>query len=187
MANKSKLTVNLSREAKERLATMLRGGVESVRVIRRAEVLLQLGEGRSSLEVAANLHLSSKGVRQIGKRYWEGGLERALYEKPRAGGARLLSESEEQRIIAMVCAQPPEGRARWTVRLIAAEAVKRKLVGKVGRDTIRVMLQRHDLKPWREKNVVRGGTRSGVHRSYGRCPGPLRAAAGGSRAGGLCG
>ena len=59
----------------------------------------------------------------------------------------------------MVCSQPPEGQARWTVRLVAEQAVKRKLVPRVGRETIRILLESHDLKPWREKNVVRGGTR----------------------------
>ena len=54
----------------------------------------------------------------------------------------------------MVCSNPPEGQARWTVRLVAQEAVKRKLVPRVGRETIRILLQSHDLKPWREKNVV---------------------------------
>ena len=54
----------------------------------------------------------------------------------------------------MVCSNPPEGRARWTVRLIAEEAVKRKLVPRVGRETIRVLLLSHEFKPWREKNVV---------------------------------
>jgi hypothetical protein len=48
-----------------------------------------------------------------------------------------------------------EGRARWTVRLVTQEAVKRKLVPRVGRETIRILLESHDLKPWREKNVVR--------------------------------
>ncbi len=54
----------------------------------------------------------------------------------------------------MVCSDPPEGRARWTVRLVAEEAVKRRLVPRVGRETIRILLLNHDLKPWREKNVV---------------------------------
>jgi hypothetical protein len=49
------------------------------------------------------------------------------------------------------------GRARWTVRLLAEEAVKRKLVPRVGRETVRVLLESHDLR-WRGKNVVRGGT-----------------------------
>jgi hypothetical protein len=85
-------------------------------------------------------------------------LERALYEKQRPGAAEVLDESQKQRLIAMVCSSPPEGRARWTVRLVAEEAVKRKLVPRVGRETIRVLLLSHDLKPWREKNV--GGGRS---------------------------
>ena len=58
----------------------------------------------------------------------------------------------------MVCGSPPKGMARWSVRLIAEEAVKRKLTPQVGRETIRILLQSHDLKPWREKNVVRGGS-----------------------------
>jgi putative transposase len=53
---------------------------------------------------------------------------------------------------------PPEGRARWTVRLVTEQAVKRKLVPRVGRETIRILLENHDLKPWREKKVVCGRT-----------------------------
>jgi putative transposase len=61
--------------------------------------------------------------------------------------------------VALVCSPPPEGRARWTVRLLAEEAVKRKLVPGVGRETVRILLQSHDLKAWRGKNVVRDRTR----------------------------
>jgi hypothetical protein len=55
----------------------------------------------------------------------------------------------------MVCGPPPAGRARWTVRLVAAEAVKRGIAPKLGRETARVALADHGLKPWRKKNVVR--------------------------------
>jgi putative transposase len=54
----------------------------------------------------------------------------------------------------MVSADPPQGYARWTIRLVAEEAVKRKLVLRPGRETIRILLQEHDLQPWRENNVV---------------------------------
>ncbi len=47
----------------------------------------------------------------------------------------------------------PDG---WTVRPVAQEAVKRKLVPRVGREIIRILLLDHDLKPWRERNVPRG-------------------------------
>jgi putative transposase len=78
------------------------------------------------------------------------------YERARSGAAEVLDGGQKQRIIAMVCSDPPEGRARWTVRLVVEEAVKRRLVPRVGRETVRVLLLHHDLKPWREKNVVRG-------------------------------
>jgi transposase len=102
--------------------------------------------------------MSAKAVREIGRRYEEEGLDRALYDKQRPGAKPVLNDSQRQRIIAMVCSDPPEGRARWTVRLIAEEAVKRKLAPRVGREVIRILLQHHDLQPWREKNVVRYGT-----------------------------
>ena len=81
---------------------------------------------------------------------------RAVGSHQEDGAAAVLEDSQKQRIIAMVCSNPPEGRARWTVRLVAQEAVKRRLVPRVGRETIRILLLDHDLKPWREKKVVRG-------------------------------
>jgi hypothetical protein len=63
----------------------------------------------------------------------------------------VLDDCQQQRIIAMVCGEPPAGRARRTVRMVTEEAVKRGLVPRVGRETIRLLLLHHDLKPWREK------------------------------------
>jgi transposase len=132
--------------------------VQQVRVVLRAVALLQLAKGVSAPGIASVVPLTPQAIRKVGHRYRQGGLERALYEKERPGAAALLEDSQSQRIIAMVCSDPPEGRARWTVRLVAEEAVKRRLVPRVGRETIRILLLHHDLKPWREKNVVRGRT-----------------------------
>jgi hypothetical protein len=100
--------------------------------------------------------LTPQAIRNVAHRYQKGGLERTLCERARPGAAEVLDDGQKQRIIAMVCSDPPEGRARWTVRLVVEEAVKRRLVPRVGRETVRVLLLHHDLKPWREKNVVRG-------------------------------
>jgi transposase len=113
-----------------------------------------LAAGKPANHVAAGLGLAAKTVREIRDRYRQGGLERALYDKSRPGAVPRLDASQRQRVIAMVCSDPPEGRARWTVRLLTEEAIRRKLVSSVGRETIRVLLQNHDLQPWREKNVV---------------------------------
>jgi len=68
----------------------------------------------------------------------------------------------------MVCSQPSQGCARWTVRLAAEQAVKRKLVPRVRREMAWILLVTHDLKPWRERNVVHGRTESGVPPKDGR-------------------
>ena len=154
-----RLSVRLSNSDREELRELLRRGIQPVRTVLRALALLQLDVGQVASEVGTNLQLTAKAVREIGRRYEDGGIERALYDKQRPGATPLLETSQQQRIIAMACSDPPAGRARWTVRLIAEEAVKRKLLPRVGRETIRVLLQSHDFKPWRENNVVRGGTR----------------------------
>jgi transposase len=138
------------------LDALLHGGVQQVRVVLRALALLELDRGDSAPVVARRVRLTPQAIRKIAHRYRAGGLARALYERPRPGAAEVLAPVEKQRIVAMACSTPPAGAARWTVRLIAEEAVKRKLVPRVGRETIRILLQSHDLKPWREKNVVRG-------------------------------
>ena len=140
------------------LKKLLHGGIEQVRVVLRAVALSQLAQGNSAPQIAEVLPLTRQAVRNLARRYQQGGLERALYDKQRPGAARLLSARQRQRIIAMVCADPPPGRARWTVRRVAAEAVNRRWVPRVGRETIRVLLLSHDLKPWRGKNVVRAAT-----------------------------
>ncbi|WP_369333594.1 MULTISPECIES: helix-turn-helix domain-containing protein [Corallococcus] len=55
------------------------------------------------------------------------GLSMALRERLRPGAARRLSEEQASEVVAMVCAPPPESRARWAVRLIAQEIVRRGL------------------------------------------------------------
>jgi Homeodomain-like domain len=60
------------------------------------------------------------------RRFVEGNLERALSEEPRPGAERKLKGKEEASLVATACASPPEGRARWTLELLAGAMVKRK-------------------------------------------------------------
>jgi putative transposase len=153
------LRIGLSRRDRKQVDELLRGGLQPVRTVLRALALRQMDDGQSTPAVGASLGLSAKAVWQIGKRYQQGGLGRALFEAARPGKAQALDPEQRQRIIAVACSPAPEGRARWTVRLLTEEVIRRRLVPRVGRETIRVLLESHDLKPWREKNVVRGRTR----------------------------
>ncbi len=155
---KKSARIRLSKREQQELQRLLQSGLQPVRTVLRALALRQLAEGQTVRQVAKNVALTPKTVWLTSQRYRQGGLERALYERARPGKAAVLDAQHRQRIVALVCGPPPEGRARWTVRLLTEEVVKRKLVPRVGRETIRVLLESHDLKPWREKNVVRGGT-----------------------------
>jgi putative transposase len=157
MQIRHRVHVELGKKDRHQITAMLAKGRESARVLRRALILRQLDEGETGSQIAKDVGVARKTVRVIARRYEEEGLESALHEKPRPGHPRSLDPSQNQRVIAMVCSPPPAGQARWSVRLITTEAVKRKLASTVSRETIRLLLQNHDLKPWREKNVVRGG------------------------------
>jgi transposase len=155
---KERSGIQFSKRDRKELRCLLQSGLQPVRTVLRALALRQLADGQTVRQVAKNVGLTPKTVWLTSQRYRQGGLERALYERARPGKAAVLDAQHRQRIVALACGPPPEGRARWTVRLLTEEVVKRKLVPRVGRETIRVLLESHDLKPWREKNVVRGGT-----------------------------
>jgi putative transposase len=155
MGRKSEaFNIRLTAKEKTKLAALTRKGNLSARVLARAYILRQLARGDSPPMVAENLNVAANTVRNVARRYQDAGLEEALFERPRPGQSPLLNTRQKQRIIAMVCADPPPGRARWTLHLIVEEACRAKIVASISHETVRRLLQKHDLKPWREKNVV---------------------------------
>ena len=146
----------------------------SARTWRRVRVLELLDEGNSVRATAKAVGGYPREISRVGKRYLAGGLETALSDEPRGAPEKRLDSTQEAAVVAMVCGPAPDGRARWTVRLVTEEAKRRGIADKVGRETIRVVLATHELKPWREKNVVRSADRRGVHRADGRRSPSLR-------------
>ena len=121
----------------------------------RAQVLLLSDQGWDRASIAEATGSSISTVGRVRRKFCEEGVQEALKERPRSGGPPKLTASEEQAIVALVCTTPPKGFARWSIRLLTEEAHKRRLVGTpVSRERIRILLQTHGLKPWREKNVV---------------------------------
>ena len=111
------LRIEVSGKDQKELRKLVSGGVQQVRVVLRALALLELAKGVSAPRIAGIIPLPPQGIRNVGHRYQQGGLDRALYEKQRPGAAEVLDDSQKQRLIAMVWQYPPpEGRARWTVR-----------------------------------------------------------------------
>ena len=152
-----KLEFRLKPKEKQTIMKLLSKGRESARVIRRAQILKLFDNGYTSPKISEIVGITAVNVRRIGWRYINGGLEKALFDLPRPGVARLLNEKESSQIIAIVCSDPPEGYDRWTIELLTEMTIKKGIVPTVGRETIRILLKTHDLKPWREKNVVHPG------------------------------
>jgi len=84
------------------------------------------------------------------RRFVEMGLEAALNEQARPGAQRKLSGKEEALLIATACTNPPSGRARWTLELLADTFVKLTEHEELSRETVRRRLAENDLKPWRK-------------------------------------
>jgi Homeodomain-like domain len=166
----SKRFAGLKLTKKDRAELSIRkskGKQMSVRIWRRIRVLELLDEGLSVRMTAKAVGAYPREVSRVGKRYLAGGLEVALTDEARGKPEKKLDSTQEAAVIAMVCGPPPPGRARWTVRLVTEHVVTRGIAARVGRETIRIVLATHELKPWREKNVVRAADRSGVRRSNG--------------------
>ena len=138
------------------------GKLMSERRWRRIHILELLDSGWSVRQTAAALGTYPREVRRVGWRYVERGVEAALTDDARPKPEKMLDGKQQAAIVAMVCGPPPPGHARWTIVLTAQEAKRRRLVQKVGRETIRRLFVSHELKPWREKNVVRADAGPGL-------------------------
>lgn len=149
--------MKLTPQERKRVGLLIQKGKVPGRVLKRALVLRFMDQGGTSPQVADMLGMTAKSARNIVQKYHHGGLTVALNDLPRPGQPRKMSEKEAHRIVAMVCASPPAGYARWSVRLIVEEVVKKKIVDGTNRESIRLLLKNHDLKPWLKKNVVHGG------------------------------
>lgn len=141
---------------------------------RRARILELLDAGERQCNVSRATGAGVATVGRVRRRFLEEGFDSALTTRKAPGAPRLLSPAQEARLVALACSDPPKGRAKWTTELLARIAVKNGLVARVGRETIRLVLKHHGIKPWREKNVVRSSARRRIHRADGGASAALR-------------
>ena len=143
--------VDLSEAERSELKALLRGGRRAARTLKRAQILLAADAGMPDETIAQSLGVGGSTVYRTKRRFVEGNLDKALHEEPRPGAARKLSAQEEALLVATACSRPPEGRARWTIELLAGEIVRLTQHDGISRETVRRRLAENELKPWREK------------------------------------
>ena len=142
--------VELSQAERDQLDEMLRGGKQAARRLKRAQILLAADTGVTEAAIATTVGVGGSTVYRTKRRFVEGDLELALSEEPRPGGGRKLTGKEEALLVATACANPPQGRARWTLELLAGEMVKLTTHATLSRETVRRRLKENHLKPWRQ-------------------------------------
>jgi transposase len=142
--------VELSQTERAELTAIVSGGKHAARKLKRAQILLAAHAGASDDDIATSVVVGGSTVYRTKQRFVLGNLEAALSEQPRPGAGRKLSGKEEALLVATACSKPPQGRARWTLELLAGAMVSLTEHVSLSRETVRRRLAENDLKPWRK-------------------------------------
>jgi len=142
--------VELSQTERAELTAIVSGGKHAARKLKRAQILLAADARASDDDIATSVAVGGSTVYRTKQRFVLGNLEAALSEQPRPGAGRKLSGKEEALLVATACSKPPQGRARWTLELLAGAMVSLTEHVSLSRETVRRRLAENDLKPWRK-------------------------------------
>lgn len=140
--------VTLTAEERGDLKGLIGSGKGAARKLAHARILLQAdeaedGPGRTDAGIAEALNVDVRTVERVRQRFVEQGLEAALVPKPTGRVyARLLDGAQEARLIALACSEPPEGKPRWTLRLLADRMVELDHAETVSYETVRRTLKK---------------------------------------------
>ena len=137
--------VHLTTEQRAQLERLVRSGNAAARVQTRARILLLADrnqiERRTDSEIATALLCSTNTVGAIRRRFVREGLDAALHDRPRPGAHPKITGEVEAHLTVLACSQPPAGKARWTLQMLADKLVELQLV-----DSISDVAVMHRLK-----------------------------------------
>jgi transposase len=145
---KKKYIVTLVDEERRMLQDMLSRGKAAARKLMHARILLKAdaaagGPAWEDPSIAEALEVGRATVERVRKEFVEEGLEAALERrKPRRVYARKLDGDGEAHLVALACQEPPEGRSRWTLRLLADRMVQLAYVDQISYQTVRRTLKK---------------------------------------------
>lgn len=144
--------VELSSEERQELWALVSKGRNAAAKIRHAQILLhadQSEEGPTWMDeqIAEAFGISVRTVERTRQRCVEEGLEKALDRAPVPPGSRrkLLDGRGEAHLCKIACSKPPQGRERWSIRLLADKAVELQIVDSISRETVRRTLKKTSL------------------------------------------
>jgi transposase len=115
--------LKLTQNDHDLLTNLLAKGQLKARVFKRASALLELHRGKTLTAVANSLQVSSYCV-ALWRNHYNGNALAFLHDKPRSGRPPLIEGLQRAKVTALACSSPPQGRARWTLRLLADKAIE---------------------------------------------------------------
>jgi putative transposase len=145
MARNKLHIVILKEQEREELKQYLRKGKSSARSLTRARILLSADEGHDDEKIAEALKVSKSTVSRIRTRYCESGLDSALHEKARSGAPPQIDGRIEAQLTLLACSEPPDGRSKWTVRLLADKLVEMEVVDSISHMSVQRLLKKMKL------------------------------------------
>ena len=134
--------VDLTEDEREHLLGITRRDKSSGRKVKRALILCKADEGLTDQQVEEALMVGPSTVGRVRQHFVEGGLERGLNDRPRPGQRRKLDGKQEAHLVAVACSAAPGGHSRWTLQLLADQAVKLELTDSISRETVRQVLKK---------------------------------------------
>jgi transposase len=144
----AKYKVTLTREERDELMSIISKGKHTSQRFRNAYVLLNCDEGEFSekatnAEINKILKVGMRSIDRIKKRFVEEGFDAVLERKPTTREYERKTDGDlEARLIALSCSEPPEGHARWSLRLLADKLVELEIVDSISHETVRTVLKK---------------------------------------------
>jgi transposase len=143
-----KYRVTLTAKERHELEGLISRGKGAARKLTHARVLLQVdeserGPGKADQDAASALNVNVRTIERLRQRFVEQGFEAALVPaRSKRIYARKLDGKQEAKLIALACAKPPAGKKRWTLRLLADEAVELEIANSLSHETVRQTLKK---------------------------------------------
>jgi hypothetical protein len=142
-----RFVVRLSVEERQRLESLIAKGRAAARKLTRARILLKadcspLGPSWTDRQISEALDIGVITAHRVRQAFVEGGIEGVLVRRPVPRRLRMLDGEQEAHLIALACGNPPAGRRRWTLRLLAERFVGLGHVESVSHETIRSVLKK---------------------------------------------
>ena len=134
--------VKLKEHARQYLQKIVASGEERARKITRCRVLLLADKGKTDQEISDALNVCLATIFNIRRRYCREGFERAINEGARSGQPPKFKGKSMAKITALACSKPPEGRAKWSLRLLADRLIELDIVETISHVSVHNILKK---------------------------------------------